>query len=278
MDHVYICTCAICRTDTNAGLEIALSDKIRDRVLRRIYDHFDVGGDIDPDLFAFTLGYLDEAVEDGADLPGWGDPDPAFLRELKNNNAVFAAFKTHRQQNDLAVQLLDENGDLRPFPDFRKATEPIIGAYNSTWLKTEHETAIKSARTTVRFKTFEKDRDLRPNLKWLRSRAVTPRDAHKPYYNTIRSMSDPWWETHYPGCVYGCQCDFKSTGEPITHRGYEPVATGQIEPSTSSPGLDRNPAMTGSIFSDSHPYITGSYAGAREAVAGFLRGRRGKRS
>ena len=62
------------------------------KVLRRIYEQFDVDGDIDLDLFSFTKEELDKAVEEGFGRPKWGDPNYKFLQELKYNNAVFAAF------------------------------------------------------------------------------------------------------------------------------------------------------------------------------------------
>lgn len=268
---MYTSSCGICNGADNTRLKIALSDKLKNKVLKRIYEQFDIKNDIDPDLFSFTNEQLDKAVEEGFGERQWGDPNYEFLQELKYNNAVFAAFKTHRQQNDLAALLLDDEGKQRPFSDFQKAAEPIIGSYNSTWLKTEHETAIKSARTAARFKEFEKDQDLYPNLKWLRSRAVNPRDSHKPYYNNVRSLHDIWWKTHYPGCVYGCQCDVKNTDEPVTHHGDTTVNFLAKEMTQASPGLDQNPAMTGSIFTDRHPYIKECYPGAYKAVINFLK-------
>lgn len=261
MDSLYMGGCTLCAETKKQVTRFELSDKVRTKVLERIYKQFNVKADIDPDLFALTLDQLNEAVE-----TGFGAANADFLNELKYNNAVFAAFKTHRQQNDLAALMIDPDGALRPFNDFRKATEAVIGAYNNTWLKTEYDTAVKSARTAARFKGFEKDKDLFPNLKWIPSRAVTPRDAHKPYYNNVRRLSDPWHATHYPGCVYGCQCDVNNTDEPVTHRGDHPVATYAAEALPASPGLDRNPAMTGSIFTDRHPYIAECYPGARKAV------------
>lgn len=212
---------------------------------------------------------MNQAVEKGFTSSGLGDPNQEFLEELKYNNAVFAAFKTHRQQNDLAKLLIDEKGQQRSFDSFRKAAEKIIEDYNTTWLKTEHDTAIKSARTAARFKGFEKDKDLFPNLKWLRSRALNPRNTHKPYYGNVRTMDDPWWKTHYPGCVYGCQCDFQNTDEAVTHKGDYPLA--MLQDVKASPGLELNPAMTGSIFTGKHPYIAQSYTGAREAVALYIK-------
>lgn len=257
------------------SMDFSLDESIRNAILKRIYEKFDVRDDIDPDLFEHTRSYLDKAVETGfyAEVR-FGDPDPEFLRELKRNNAVFAAFKAHREQNDLAALLIDEKGDLRSYDGFRKASEAIIGQYNVDWLKTEYVTAVSAARTATRFRQYMRDADLFPNLRWLPSSAAEPRISHRMYYGNVRSLADPWWETHYPGCVWNCQCDMENTADPITHIGDRPVIPGEkatwdgVAP--ASPGLDRNPAYTGSIFTDNHPYVTEAYKGAEKAVERLL--------
>ena len=124
-------------------------------------------------ICSVTWRYLNEAVDEGFGLDeGFGDPDYEFIRELKTNNAVFAAFKTHRQQNDLAALLIDDEGKPRSYHDFRKASEPVIGMYNVGWLMTEYTTAIRAARTASRFRRYMQDADLFPNVRWLPSRAV----------------------------------------------------------------------------------------------------------
>ena len=234
------------------------------RVLRRIQRGFDVRHKIDPDLFNETYTALNEAIDRAVETSvKWGEPDRAFISELKHSNAVFAAFKAHREQNDLARLLVDDDGNTRSFDSFRKAAAPIVGEYNVNWLQTEYTTAIRTARTAVRFRQYEKDSDLFPNGEWLPSRAAEPRMAHKVYYHTVRRLSDPWWETHYPGCVWGCQCDMRNTDKPITHVGDNPVVPGakptDVPPSEEagvrSPGLSRNPARSKSLFSQDHPYF-----------------------
>ena len=236
---------------------------------------FDVEHKIDPDLFTDSCTALNEAVDRAVKLSvKWGKPDKGFIQELKRNNAVFAAFKAHREQNDLAGLLVDDDGNARSFDSFRWAAAPVIGEYNVNWLQTEYATAVRVARTAVRFKQYEKDGDLYPNAEWLPSRAAEPRMSHRKYYHTVRRLTDPWWETHYPGCVWGCQCDMRNTDKPITHIGDNPAAPG-AEPTTvppseeagvRSPGLSRNPARSGELFSRDHPYFTSAYPGAEKAV------------
>ncbi len=206
---------------------------------------------------------MNAAVDEGIPSAKWGRENRDFVDALKYNNAVFAAFKTHREQNDLHALLLDNEGKQKNFVTFKKDCQPVIGDYNNHWLKTEHDTAIKSARTAAKFVDFERDKDLYPNLKWMPSSAVEPRQSHRLYYNTVRRIGDRWFLTHYPGNEWGCQCDLQNTDAPITHRGDSPVNNFILNrQSEADAGLDKNPAYTKSIFSKSHPYVTEGYMSA----------------
>lgn len=274
MDELYQCECPSCQKIRNeSASSFELTQEEQYAILRFIYDReLDASEDIQRDLWLHTRKFLDDAVDRAFSLHVEENRD--FVEELKRNNAVFAAFKTHREQNDLAAMLVDEAGNPRSFNDFRRATAPILQEYNVNWLHTEYLTAIHSARTAELFKRFERDKDLFPNVRWLPSRAADPREAHRLFYYQVRSLGDPWWLTHYPGCLWRCQCDVENTADPVTHRGRQAVAPGNQDvedgQTASAPGLDQNPAFTGSLFSQSHPYIANAYPGAREAVARFI--------
>lgn len=246
-----------------AGLK--LSDKIRDRILIRLRSKgFDVDKDIEPDLFEHTFSQLDKAL-DIFGKPEWGTPDRDFLEALRHSEAVFAAFKTHRQQKELYEQLTDEEGKLKSFDQFRKDTEPIIQEYNMTWLRTEYDTAVRRARFAADWKRFEKDKDLYPRLKWLPSVSVDKREGHRVFYNRVWDADDPFWSTNYPGNLWNCKCGLTSTDEKATE-GKTP--SGHDKP---EPGLDKNPGITGEMFTATHPYIKEAGKEARKAVDKFVK-------
>lgn len=246
-----------------AGLK--LSDKIRDRILIRLRSKgFDVDKDIEPDLFEHTFSQLDKAL-DIFGKPEWGTPDRDFLEALRHSEAVFAAFKTHRQQKELYEQLTDEEGKLKSFDQFRKDTEPIIQEYNMTWLRTEYDTAVRRARFAADWKRFEKDKDLYPRLKWLPSVSVDKREGHRVFYNRVWDADDPFWSTNYPGNLWNCKCGLTSTYEKATE-GKTP--SGHDKP---EPGLDKNPGITGEMFTATHPYIKEAGKEARKAVDKFVK-------
>lgn len=217
-------------------------------------------------MHKLTTEALDKAVDEAFVDIDTDDPDYAFTQQLKQNNKVFAAFKTHRQQNDIARQLLDDKGNLKSFEQFRKDTADIIGDYNINWLRTEYDTAVIRARMAAMFKDFERDADLYPNLEWTRSTSVVKREVHVKLYGLILPITHKFWMRQFPGNEWNCKCGIRSTDdEPNGHLF-------KIDDLPDPPaGIEENPAATGELFSKKHPYRVNKYPGANKAVKNFLK-------
>lgn len=184
---------------------------------------------------------------------GYGEPGgkSEFLQQLRSNSEVFSAFKAHRMGRDMASQLLDDDGNVKPFEQFRKDTEGIVSHHVKQWLRTEYDTAIRRAHRAAEMRQFIDEADVFPNIEWLPSTAVNPREEHMPFYHHIWAIDDPFWEHHKPGDEWGCQCGWEATDKPLTDN------TGLDDESIAppSPGLSGNPVKTGQVFSDDHPYF-----------------------
>lgn len=219
---------------------------------------------IEPNLYAATSKTYRKAVDEGFGTVKWGEPDYDFLHALKHNTDVLAAFKTHRQQNDIAALLIDENGKLKPFRKFQQDVEGVIGKYNRNWLTTEYNTAIIRARNAAKWKDFERDADLYPNLKWMETTSPNPdMKVHFHFWNRIWALTDPFWRRHYPGDRWTCHCELTNTDEPVTDNSDIDKEPEQANP---TPGIDTNPGISGEIFTRTHPYVKEAYQGAEQAV------------
>ena len=86
--------------------------------------------DIEINLFGGIWDKMNEAVKKGFAESKATDPDDDFRAAILRNNAVFSAFKVHRLQNDMARLLLDSNGNLKPFEQWRSEVLPI--AFHNT--------------------------------------------------------------------------------------------------------------------------------------------------
>lgn len=246
---------------------LSLSDKVRDRVLNRLRSKgFDVEKDIDPDLFAHTFDHLEAGIKKSLGQPEFATPDYDFLEQMRHNAAVFSAFKTHRQQNEIYGKMFDQEGNVKPFDQFRKDSESVINNYNVNWLRTEYDTCISRARFAADFRRYKAQTDLYPNLQWLPSVSVDKREGHRLFYNRIWPADDPFWLTNYPGNLWNCKCGVTNTDKPATD-GNPKHGDMHDRP---QPGIDTNPGITGEVFTKSHPYIKYADEKAKEAVEVFV--------
>lgn len=200
--------------------------------------------------------------------------DPAiitdrFLEELRTNNAVFSAFKTHRMQNDIARQLIDpETGRLKSFERWRLDIKGITDHYCLQWLQTEYDTAVIRAHQAADWKHFLEEADVLPNIRWMQTTSLTPDPLHEMYWRKKLTLpvNHPFWQEHRPGDRWNCKCSLAQTDEPVNAEALEGWT-----PPLPMPGLDNNPAKDGKIFSNTHPYITEAYPGAQQAVQKLMR-------
>ncbi|MBR1518399.1 MAG: hypothetical protein IJ624_02715 [Prevotella sp.] len=238
---------------------VSISDEIIAAALRNIYRRdFNPHDDIEPNLFNTIAQTLGSAVTEGfsagsgsAAAPSLGQ-DP-FLHALRHSTDVFAAFKTHRAQNDMAARLLDSNGNLKPFKQWKEEVLPIASHQCNNWLETEYNTAVLRARQAANWQQFQREKDILPNLKWLPSTSPNPGADHRLFWNTILPVDHPFWDQHRPGDRWNCKCDLTSTDEQPTD--VPSVATQSQPQNTPQSGLKSNPGKTAEVFSDDHPYF-----------------------
>lgn len=235
-------------------------DLIRDS-LKNIYSKkFHPMTDIEENMFDAVWKTLNMATDKGFGARPADDPDQDFIREIKHNNAVFAAFKVHRAQNDMARLLLDKNGNLKPFEKWVEEVMPIADHQMLHWLRTEYDTAVIRAHRAADWRQFEREKDVLPNLEWVPSTSVHPGEDHRVFWGTIRPIDDTFWNEHRPGDRWNCKCRLRSTDKPVTDI---PGGGKKFDP---APGLENNPGSDAKLFSDNHPYQKEAYPGAKEAV------------
>lgn len=238
--------------------------------MRAIYNNdINVRTEIEEHIFDETLRKFNEATAQGlAD-----SMDPAiitdrFLYELRTNNAVFSAFKTHRMQNDVAAQLIDpKTGQLKSFDQWKRDIKGMTDHYVHSWLQTEYDTAVIRAHQAADWKHFLEEADVFPNVRWMPTTSITPDPLHEHYWSHKLTLpvNHPFWQEHRPGDRWNCKCSLQQTDEPVNAEALDGYT-----PPLPMPGLDNNPASDGKLFSDTHPYYTEAYPGADRAVKDFL--------
>lgn len=265
MNDLYGQTCSCCHSvhpRNEASVSASFTPELMARLLADIYAKtFNVEEDIYPELYEAARDTFERALQEGYPIEDVDDADTLFRQALKDDADVFAAFRTHRMQNDIASQLLDEDGRLKEFRQFREDAESVIGTYNNHWLRTEYDTAVLRARYAADWKRFSRNADILPNLKWMPTTSADPDVFHMEYWRIGLTLpkTHPFWKNHHPHDRWGCKCDLEETDDPVT--GTIPEV--DYRP---SPGLENNPGLEPELFSHTHPYYTKAYPGAEKAV------------
>lgn len=257
----------------NAAADIETDFMIDEQLIvnlfERIYNReFDPKNEIDLAVLDAVRRVFDNAVDQGFGKKDAEDTNYAFYEELRYNNAVFSAFKVHRMQNDMAAQLLDADGKLKPFEKWREDVASIADHQMGSWLRTEYNMSIRRALLAADWKRFEKRADVLPNIRWEPSTSVHPGEDHQIFWNVVQPIYSAFWTQHRPGDRWGCKCGLSQTDEPPTSDDEMPIP---MLGDTPSPGLDNNPAYDAKLFSDTHPYIAEAYKGAAKAVKQALK-------
>lgn len=265
MNDLYGQTCSCCHSvhpRNEASVSASFTPELMARLLADIYAKtFNVEEDIYPELYEAARDTFERALQEGYPIEDVDDADTLFRQALKDDADVFAAFRTHRMQNDIASQLLDEDGRLKEFRRFQEDAESVIGTYNNHWLRTEYDTAVLRARYAADWKRFSRNADILPNLKWMPTTSADPDVFHMEYWRIGLTLpkTHPFWKNHHPHDRWGCKCDLEETDDPVT--GIIPEV--DYKP---SPGLENNPGLEPELFSHTHPYYTKAYPGAEKAV------------
>ena len=247
VDELYYGPQGAAPTDA-AALPIDLSKAVQ-AALERIYrKEIDPEREIDPGLWQGVVDTIDLAAAEGLKRHPGVKYD--FKRQLLHNDQVFAAFKVHRLQGDMARQMVDAQGDVKSFEQWAQDVRPIASHQCRQWLRTEYDTAIKRASLAADWQRFEDEKDVLPNLRWVPSTAANPDAFHQSMWDTVLPVDHPFWGAHHPGDRWGCQCALEATDDPVT-------ATPTVNYATS-PGLENNPGRDAKLFNDTHPYFPDS--------------------
>lgn len=111
--------------DDDVSTAFVFDNAALQRALKRVYEkNFHPMTDIEENLFNETFRIMNDAAAQGLSSSGAEVPEP-FRQKLEQGNAVFSAFKVHRMQNDIAAQLYDSNGILKPFKQWKEDVHPV---------------------------------------------------------------------------------------------------------------------------------------------------------
>ncbi|MFV0366229.1 MAG: hypothetical protein ACK5JS_06975 [Mangrovibacterium sp.] len=183
---------------------------------------------------------IDIAIDEDADFL---KKNEAYISELRDNTAVWAAFKSHDQTKTMVDLLTDDKGNLRSFREFRKDALKVSKNYNQVWLQTEYNTAVRSARSAANFRKYLENERLYPNLEYVESTAHYQRLEHFDYVGTILPIRHKWWKINLPPNGWNCKCSVKPTRKEVTA-----VPDGDDSPTEIPLPFRNNPGTSGKLI------------------------------
>ena len=213
--------------------------------LRNLFEEKKVPENQREQLWRYYYDKLSKGVDEGFS-PQSSHYDKDLADALKLSIAEFSAFKETSFRKTIETLLVDENGSLRSWSEFKKEAYKVSGDYNHRWLETEYHQTIANAQMAEKWKGFEANAGLFPNLKLVSVKDGRVRPEHQVLDGTIRPLNDPFWKTHTPPLDWGCRCDVIQTDEPPTE------IKGGLQLKIE---FENNPAISGKIFGGS-AYMT----------------------
>ncbi len=131
---------------------------------------------------------------------------PERMKEsLLKDIFVFSGCKTEAQLKEVSSLLLDEEGKIKPFPEFKADVTAIHTNYNQQYLKAEYQFATSSAQMAAKWAEFEKDGD-RYDLQYRTASDDKVRDSHEKLHNITLPSDDPFWDLYFPPNGWRCRC------------------------------------------------------------------------
>ena len=230
------------------------SADILEDFLRTVYEGFDTSNEIEPRMWRELLRILNQAaaqgLADGRYRPRHNDD---FLRAIKHNNEVFAAFKVHAMGEAMSSKLLDEKGILKPFKQWLNDVKSISSHQVGAWLDTEYNTAVLRAHAAADWKEFERNKDVMPNLRWMPTTSPHAEKVHRAFWEKKLTLpvEHPFWAKHHPQDRWNCQCSLEATDDPAS----DDEVTKDLPEVRPHRGLENNPGKDGKLINDTHPYF-----------------------
>ncbi|MFD2566089.1 phage portal protein family protein [Pseudotenacibaculum haliotis] len=200
---------------------------------------------------------------------GWGNGFTKFGKDPKKDRTVlamqknifrFSGAKTYAQLlefNDLQFH----HGNQRSFKDFKEQVQKANKRYNENYLQAEHQTARQSGNQARNWQSYEKDKDLFPNLEYRTAGDERVREDHSVFDGIVKPVDDPFWDSFYPPNGWRCRCYVVQTTNSPTSK---PTPKNQIKPE-----FKINVGKTGSVYSEKHPFFVISRAAPKKVQSAF---------
>ena len=181
--------------------------------------------------------------------------DEDLAKKLQSNIKRFSAFKETSFKEQLE-KLITQGGKVLPRNEFMKQAKELSQNYNANWLKTEYDQTVSSGRMAQKWKRFEANADIYPNLRYETVGDERVREKHRQWDGLVLPIDHPFWNNHTPPNDWGCRCDVVQTNAEVSRQ----VPDGQMKRE-----FQTNPGKSGKVFNGSAYEKTVTDTGKKQA-------------
>lgn len=226
------------------ALDLSNFDQLINQIASDLHKGRRTPEQLNSDLIQATYDDLDKAAAEGFGKQ-WGDlENNSDVLKIRQNLYRFSGAKTYQQLEAYNSFLVDKDGKIRNFTDFKRKVKATSKDYNGRYLQAEYQHAKRSAQSARQWDTFVKNADLFPNLQYFTQDDERVREEHQPLNKIIRPVNDPFWDKFTPPNGWGCRCYVQSTDEEASNGKKIKLA----------PGFANNPGKSKQLFAKDHPY------------------------
>lgn len=237
--------------------ELKMSENLQKLIAKAVKNIFDKkvkAGDLVKELWQYNVDRLIQAVEKGFGKKyakiSTKDKDYELMQKLRKNIYVYAAFKNHHNVADMVKALDDGKGNIASFADFKAKAEQISQGYNEQYLETEYNTAISQAQMAKKWNDIENQKEAFPLLQYDAVNDDRVRPEHLALDGVTLPVEDPFWDKFYPPNGYNCRCTVRQLADAKIKKPPKNIPTKDIPEA-----FRNNPAKTGELYADDHPYF-----------------------
>ena len=203
-------------------------------------------------VIAETANVLAEGVN--TQLPT--DVSDTLRYALEENTFTFSGFKTFHAMREIGLSLVAEDGNIKPFSQFKEDVKAVNDSYNVNYLRAEYQQAVGASQMAAKWVDIERDGD-RYDLQYRTAQDNRVREDHALLHGTTLPPSDPFWDKYYPPNGWGCRC----TVVQVRHGKY-PLSDPELamkRGDNSTAGVKQqmfrfNPGKQMKLFPPKHPY------------------------
>jgi SPP1 gp7 family putative phage head morphogenesis protein len=163
--------------------------------------------------------YLEKGIYSGfknalSDIK-FGTPDYELLKELRDNIYMFSAAKDFQMVKEMSAALVDEQGNVKSFKDFKEDARSIYTTYTGGtdedgfkegWLQTEYTTAIDCAASAKEWSRVEQSKKLFPYLRYIATSDDLVCEICGPLDGICLPVDSPFWDDNLGPNHFNCRC------------------------------------------------------------------------